>query len=268
MRRNRFVFGKSSACPVTGRVAVFLAALLALLAWMVPGVASAQESLMVTFDTTETGGTYAPDHCLAVWTEDSGGAFVKTIGRWCNRRTQYLLAWNSAAGAGDVDAVSGATLGSHGTLMVSWDLRDRSGLIVPDGTYGIRMELVDSHPSDPAQNNQGMFSFDKNGMASTQMTSGGGFNNVIIVYTGRTAGTDAGPSGTDAGPSDTDGGSTTGDGGTVPGPDAGGPRTVEGACSCRAAGAAPGEPVGWPVPALAAFVTVVGLARRRSRRIR
>lgn len=146
----------------------------------------AQESLEVEFNTTETGGDYAPRNIVAVWIEDSQGAFVKTIGRWANRRIQYLLAWSDASGQ-DTDAVSGATRSSHEErLTVVWDLTDRNDTPVADGTYVVRMELADSHPDDPSGNHQGEFEFVLDHKGRTEETRGGGFENVTMTYTAAT----------------------------------------------------------------------------------
>jgi hypothetical protein len=150
-----------------------------------PGADAAAEGLTVQFDTTPNGGPYAPKNIVAVWIEGPGGAFEKTIGRWSATRTSHLVAWVLASGQ-DTDAVSGATRPSHTQrLTVTWDLKDKAGQVVPDGTYTIRMELADSNATQPAQNHQGTFTFDKNGTAATQNVSGNGFNNVAIDYTGR-----------------------------------------------------------------------------------
>jgi len=119
-----------------------------------------------------------------VWVEDAGGAFVKTIGRWANVRKGNLVAWTTAAGANDVDAVSGATRQNHtGTLTVTWDLKNRGGTVVPDGTYTIRMELTDKNTSSAATNNQGTFTFVKGATPQSQtgLTSGG-FSGVAITF--------------------------------------------------------------------------------------
>src|SRR5215211_6499416 len=82
------------------------------------------------FTTTPKGGPYAPRNCVVVWVEDQTGAFVKTIGRWSAVRTPHLVAWVAKAGAGDVDAVSGATRIDHtARLSVQWDLKNKSGAI-------------------------------------------------------------------------------------------------------------------------------------------
>ena len=119
-----------------------------------------------------------------VWIEDSTGAFVRTIGRWAATRRGYLLAWVASSGE-DNDAVSGATRANHNApLTVTWDLKDRSGTVVADGTYTIRMELADADVSQAAQNHQGTFTFVKGATGSSQMNlANGGFIDVGVTFT-------------------------------------------------------------------------------------
>jgi hypothetical protein len=150
---------------------------------------AAAQAVSATFTTTPAGGNYAPKNIVAVWIEDSGGVFQKTIGRWAATRKQYLLTWNQKAGANDVDAVSGATRANHsGTLTVTWDLKNKGGTVVPDGTYTIKMELADSNATSTAQLHEGTFTFVKG--ASPQMQTGlsnGGFTGVSISYSASAA---------------------------------------------------------------------------------
>jgi len=145
-------------------------------------IASA-DSLTVAFDTTPNGGTFMPKNVVAVWIENSAGQFVKTIGRWANVRKVDLVAWVAASGT-DADAVSGATRLDHSQrLTAMWDLKDRAGAVVPDGTYTIRMELADANVTLPAQNHQGTFTFDKGAAGSMQSgLSNGGFLNVDVTF--------------------------------------------------------------------------------------
>jgi hypothetical protein len=146
---------------------------------------SIPEVLDVAFDTTANSGQYAPKNIVAVWIERADGTFVKTIGRWAKTRRSHLVAWVQGSGD-DVDAVTGATRSSHNArLTAHWDFKDRSGNLVPDGAYVIRMELADSNSFLAAQNRQGTFALQKNGTASMQSTSGSGFMNVVIDYSGR-----------------------------------------------------------------------------------
>jgi hypothetical protein len=83
----------------------------------------------------------------AVWIEDENGRFVKTLfvtnytgkrAGW-KARPQALPTWQKAASVASlpqkqVDAVSGATQ-KNGKHAVTWDLRDGTGDLVPDGEY-------------------------------------------------------------------------------------------------------------------------------------
>ena len=98
-----------------------------------------------SFDTFTLGGNYGPRNVVAVWVEDAEGAFVKTLGRWSNRRTQHLANWIAASGQ-NADAVSGATRSNHiGRLSASWDLLDGQGNLIPPGTYSIKVEICEDN---------------------------------------------------------------------------------------------------------------------------
>lgn len=146
---------------------------------------AAAAPLSVTFTTTPTAApVYDPAHVVAVWIEGTGGAFVKTIGRYAGTRKQYLLGWIAKAGAADADAVSGASPTDHAPLTVTWDLKNKAGTVVPDGTYTIRMESTDKNATAIDQNNEGTFTFVKGTAPQTQTAlSNGGFTNVSITFT-------------------------------------------------------------------------------------
>lgn len=140
--------------------------------------------LQITATTTPNGGEYVPDNVVAVWIEKADGTIVKTIGRWSRLRTNFLLAWGQKAGAGDADAVSGATRKNHDTpISVKWNLTDRTKQVVPDGTYTIRMELADTNATTAEQNHQATFTFVKGTAPQTQTAlTNGGFTNVAITF--------------------------------------------------------------------------------------
>jgi hypothetical protein len=146
--------------------------------------APAAADVSVTVTTTPNGGQYAPKNIVAVWVEDGAGNFLKTIDRFSQVRTQHLVAWVAAATLADADAVSGATRANHTTpLTMTWDLRDKAGALVPDGTYTIRMELADSNASQPSQNHEGTFTFVKSAAPEQQAgLANGGFTNVTIDF--------------------------------------------------------------------------------------
>jgi MYXO-CTERM domain-containing protein len=145
---------------------------------------AAAESVTVTLTTTPKGGNYAPRNIVAVWIEGPGGVFQKTIGRWAGTRKSHLSGWLAKAGNNDADAITGATRQNHtAPLTVTWDFKNKAGAAVPNGAYTVRMELADSNSSTPAQNNQGTFTFQKNGTSSsTTGGSNGGFVNVAVNY--------------------------------------------------------------------------------------
>lgn len=144
----------------------------------------ARADLSITATSTPAGGNFAPRNVVAIWIETAGGTFVKTIGRYANVRKTDLVAWTGKAGAGDADAVSGATRANHATpLAITWNLRDRAGAIVADGTYTIRMELSDSNTSTTGPNHEGTFTFVKGPTPQKQSAlSNNGFTNVTIDF--------------------------------------------------------------------------------------
>lgn len=127
---------------------------------------------------------FAPANASVVWVENTG-TFVKTIDRQADVRKPALNAWRAVAGLTDTDAMTGASRKNHLVdLSITWDLKDKSGTVIPDGTYTIRMEVADSNASTPAQNNEGTFTFVKGPAAQMQTgLSNGGFTNVMIRFT-------------------------------------------------------------------------------------
>lgn len=120
-------------------------------------VGNAAPLLTVTAKTTPITGIHGPVNCVAMWIEKDAGdgvfEFVETIGRWCAVETRHLVAWQAAAGLNDIDAVSGATRPDHSMLLtVTWDLKDKLGVLVPDGVYRVRIETTDSEATTAAQN--------------------------------------------------------------------------------------------------------------------
>lgn len=142
-------------------------------------------TLRITATTTTNNAPYAPRNCAVVWIEDAAGTFIKTIDRQADVRRQHLVAWVGKAGGSDTDAITGATRVNHMTpLSIAWDLKDKAGVIVPDGTYTVRMESTEANAVDASENQQGTFTFVKGAAPQTQQgLSNGGFTNVSITYT-------------------------------------------------------------------------------------
>jgi hypothetical protein len=142
--------------------------------------------MRITFTTTPIPGQYTPNNIVAAWIE-SGGQHVKTIGTWTAVRTASLVEYVGKAPLNDAlnlpaDAVSGASrLNHNGSLTAAWNLRDRQGNMVPDGTYTIRLELAESNGG--TNNHLATFTFVKGPNTQVQNNlANGGFTNVTIDY--------------------------------------------------------------------------------------
>lgn len=103
--------------------------------------------MSIKFTTVSPKGKYAPRNVGAVWVEDEDGEFVRTIKVWAKKREQHLVEWQKASGGDRTDAVSGATIKSHETHSISWDLKDLKGERVKPGKYVLRFEITDKNSS-------------------------------------------------------------------------------------------------------------------------
>ncbi|MBL8714770.1 MAG: DUF2271 domain-containing protein [Myxococcales bacterium] len=109
------------------------------------GTVAPGKCLHADFTTKTYFGRYAPSHVLAVWVTDARGAFVKTVGEWGKSRSSNLAVWRSVSKASTVDAVTGATLKSHGPVSVDWNCANLSGGRVPNGDYVLHVEFAESN---------------------------------------------------------------------------------------------------------------------------
>jgi hypothetical protein len=101
-------------------------------------------SVALSVVTASLGGTFSPKNIVALWVEDSTGAFVKTLGLWAAARKQYLYTWQAGSGGSTVDAVTAATRSGHsGTLSVSWNGKNAAGAAMGKDKYRLRGELTD-----------------------------------------------------------------------------------------------------------------------------
>ncbi|MCB9622268.1 MAG: DUF2271 domain-containing protein [Sandaracinus sp.] len=105
--------------------------------------------LEFTVLTSPPGGKYAPKNIGAIWVERADGTFVHTLEMWARTRRRYLVQFRSRTGSNTVDAVTGATLTSHRTHAVRWNLTDVAGCAVSPGDYKLVLELTDRDGSGP-----------------------------------------------------------------------------------------------------------------------
>jgi hypothetical protein len=102
-------------------------------------------TLKTQFTTISMGGTWAPDNVGAVWIEDASERYIKTLELWAGVRKKSLYKWGvRACHKPEVDVVTRATLPMHQTHEVSWNGKDLNGLLVPDGTYTLFIEVTET----------------------------------------------------------------------------------------------------------------------------
>ena len=141
--------------------------------------------LTVGFKTTTYNGAEAPKHILAVWVTKADGTFVKTLMVYTvtTKYRQYLTKWKSATNStyNMVDAVTGATLTSHGTRSCTWDCTDVAKVVQPDGDYRINVEFTEAS----AAGKIATFSFTKNATPAstfTTITSSTNVSSISVVW--------------------------------------------------------------------------------------
>ena len=138
-------------------------------------------NLSVSFTTGTANGEYAPRNVVAVWIEDNSGIFIKTLLVNAQKRMRHLTNWSSKTPTGDnIDAITGATSTTFGTLICSWNGMDTSGTLVSDGTYKLCMELADDNSSE----NFSYFTFKKGNSEDLQTPANKpSFSNISIHWT-------------------------------------------------------------------------------------
>jgi hypothetical protein len=105
-------------------------------------------SVMISVTTKAPGGRYQPDNVGAIWIADANTRFVKSLYVWGQQRRNELRQWTSATSAAGlsnnlVDAVTAATMRSHGARTASWNGTNTSRALVADGAYKVCFELED-----------------------------------------------------------------------------------------------------------------------------
>jgi hypothetical protein len=104
-------------------------------------------SLAFSVTTTEPAGGYSGVHVIALWIEDTHGNFIKTKIRYAQSRIQYLDQWIASSAYNVTDAVTGATLTTHGTLSFIWNGTDVAGNVVADKPYKLWIQMADRNLS-------------------------------------------------------------------------------------------------------------------------
>lgn len=107
------------------------------------GIFAQTAGTMTFVVTTNSAGGYSPKHDIIIWIENNAGNFIKTkLKRASNGDLDHFANWTAKSGSNTVDATTGATLMTHGTLTVVWDGTDVSGNVVTDGVYKVWVEYA------------------------------------------------------------------------------------------------------------------------------
>ena len=143
---------------------------------------------VLSFSTTDSSAV-EDVNILAGYITTGVGTFVDTIGLYSTDSYIYMLEhWRPTAQTWsylDVapDAYMGATrptFVSPDPVVFNWDLRDKDGVLVPDGEYRVHLEIVDREHD----NAYGSFSFTKDSTSGTRNVADfSQFTGISVVYT-------------------------------------------------------------------------------------
>lgn len=159
------------------------------IALALPSLAQTAGTLSISVTTVTSNGPYRPKNILAIWVENaSTNTFVKTqlFRSSATNYRKYLTKFKAATNStyNIVDAQSGATYTSHGTRTASWNGKDISGNVVPDGNYNVCIEFTESNGTGP----YAYFTFNKSNQAVTLTPANTtNFQNISIIWTPMTS---------------------------------------------------------------------------------
>ena len=138
-------------------------------------------SLSFSVTTTEPPGNYSGVHVFALWIEDASGNFIKTKMRYAQSRIQYLNVWINQSNYNVTDAITGPTIGTHGTKTITWNATDVSGTLVPDGTYHVWMQMSDKNSAGPTHSVT--FVKGPTPISNQTFSNSGNFTNITLSWT-------------------------------------------------------------------------------------
>lgn len=107
------------------------------------------QTVQFSFSTSDPEGPFSPMHVMAVWVEDGNGQFIKTLLVEGKVRSDYLVDFQSKSKGFEVDAMTGPTRQSHGSVAVSWDCKNIEGIEVRDRKYVLAIEFTDKNGPGP-----------------------------------------------------------------------------------------------------------------------
>ncbi|MBN2722859.1 MAG: DUF2271 domain-containing protein [Deltaproteobacteria bacterium] len=135
--------------------------------------------LQISFTTVSNNGQYAPRNCAAVWLLKEDGSYIKTIKLYGYHYDYYLFRWKGDYDSTDADAVTSATRTGHGTINLTWDLKDYTGSNILPGVYEVWFEFTEN-------NGQGPYAFESITLDGSEMsytgTDSNNFSSISINY--------------------------------------------------------------------------------------
>lgn len=152
---------------------------------------SSAQSLTFNVTTVTYNGGHAPNNCFVVYvTKSSTGAYINTLTRLAQLPNYgtWLTNWKGKVGTNwqtNADGVTGASCTSHYAHTVTWNCKDASGNIVPDGTYKINIEFTETN----ATGKYTSYTFTKGTTNQSQtFTDATYFKSASLTYTAPTTG--------------------------------------------------------------------------------
>jgi len=135
---------------------------------------------------TVTAKSAVNSTCTAVmWITNAANAFQHTFAIWDRNDNDHLKVWRTYSGGSiSTDAVSSATLSANATFSGTWNLKDASGALVPNGTYKYFIEICQNGPTP--YHVVGSIVIDGTSKTKTVIDSGNtttALTNVTAVYT-------------------------------------------------------------------------------------
>ncbi|MFO1489529.1 MAG: DUF2271 domain-containing protein [Kiritimatiellia bacterium] len=113
-------------------------------------------------------GTTGTAHWTVVWVTTESGTFVKTLylqgtsypttsSQWNTHTPQWVAARGGVSSNTVVDGFTGATAanytGSNSPVNVTWNCRNQSNVLVPDGNYKFWVQYVENSGAGPYTTN-------------------------------------------------------------------------------------------------------------------
>lgn len=107
------------------------------------GFAFAQ-NMTLSVTTKTYYGSYYPKHVLTCWVTNSAGIYMYNLRRNGYNYLSSLTNWTMCSSSTkSSDGTTGATLTSHSVMNFTWNCKNTSSVIVPDGMYYLNIEFTE-----------------------------------------------------------------------------------------------------------------------------